>query len=75
MHASPNDQLSEADMKTLNKYMVNRIAYIFKLIIEESWIELDFLIRSTDGMYGSQWDEAEPDDGGTRRIIEMMLRK
>ncbi|QNB47796.1 hypothetical protein BR63_16900 [Thermanaerosceptrum fracticalcis] len=33
MHA--NRQLSQDDMKTLNKFMVNRLAYVFTLIIEE----------------------------------------
>lgn len=75
MHSNPNNQLSETDMKVLNKFLVNRVAYIFKLIIEERWIEFDFLIRNTDMMYGNSWDAAEPDDGGTRKIIEMMLKK
>lgn len=75
MHAHPNNQLSETDMKTLNKFMVNRLAYIFTLIIEERWIEFDLLIRNTDMMYGNGWDEAEPDDGDARKIIEMMITK
>ncbi|MBE9916444.1 hypothetical protein G8C92_20715 [Paenibacillus donghaensis] len=75
MHASPNNQLSQEDMKTLNKFMVNKIAYIFKLIIENRWIELDFLIRHTDMIYGHDWDNAEPDDGDNRKIIEMMMKK
>ncbi|MNC76305.1 hypothetical protein D3C75_1280000 [compost metagenome] len=75
MHATPNNQLSEEDMKTLNKFMVNRLAYIFKLIFEERWMEFDFLIKSTDRIYGHSWDEADPDDGGTRKIIELMLKK
>ncbi|QUL55194.1 hypothetical protein KDC22_00950 [Paenibacillus tritici] len=75
MHATPNNQLSEEDMKTLNKFMVNRLAYIFKLVIEERWMEFDFLIKSTDRLYGHSWDEAEPDDGETRKIIEMLLKK
>ena len=72
MHAHPNNQLSEEDMKTLNKFMVNRLAYIFTLIIEERWIEFDYLVRGIDRIYGHSWNEAEPDDGGTRKIIEMM---
>ncbi|MCR8845307.1 hypothetical protein NQ117_16605 [Paenibacillus sp. SC116] len=75
MHANPNNQLSDSDMKTLNKFMVNRIAYIFKLIIEKRWIELDFLIRQIDRWYGHGWDAAIPDDGDTRKIIELMLKK
>lgn len=75
MHASPNNQLSQEDMKILNKFMVNKIAYVFKLIIENRWIELDFLIKHTDMMYGHDWDNAEPDDGDNRKIIEMMMKR
>nr|WP_092072790.1 hypothetical protein [Dendrosporobacter quercicolus]NSL48886.1 hypothetical protein [Dendrosporobacter quercicolus DSM 1736]SDM49930.1 hypothetical protein SAMN04488502_10552 [Dendrosporobacter quercicolus] len=74
MHAHPNNQLSETDMKTLNKFMINRLAYIFTLIIEERWIEFSFLIRTNDMMFGKDWDEAEPDDGSTKEIIEMILK-
>lgn len=75
MHAAPNNQLSEDDMKTLNKFMVNRLAYVFQLIIEERWGEFDILIRHTDYLYGSGWDEPEPDDGDTRKIIELLFKK
>lgn len=74
MHASPNDQLSESDMKTLNKFMVNRLAYVFTLIVEERWIEFDFLMKSF-GVYGVNWDKAEPDDGGNRKIIEIIMNR
>lgn len=67
MHA--NGQLSQADMKTLNKFMVNRLAYVFKLIIEEKWCELDFLIRKIDTFYGNHWDMAVPDNGNTIKIM------
>ena len=66
MHADPKKQLLDNDMKILNKFMVNRLAYVFKLIIEKRWIEFNFLVIQTDLMYGHDWDEAEPDDGGTR---------
>lgn len=75
MHANPSKQITDTDMMILNKYMVNRVAYIFKLIIEERWMELDFVIRNTDKWYGHDWDEAQPDDGDTRKIIELLLKK
>lgn len=37
-------------------------------------IEFDFLVKSIDSMYGRDWDEAEPDDGGNREVIEMMIK-
>ena len=58
MHA--NGQLSQDDMKILNKYMVNRIAGILKLIQEEQWAKLEILMRAY-GIYGCDWDKAEPD--------------
>ena len=54
--------------------MVNRLAYVFSLMIEERWIEFDFLVRSIDSMYGRDWDEAETDDGGNREVIEMIIK-
>lgn len=72
MHS--NRQLSEEDMKTLNKFMVNRLAYIFSLIVEERWIELNILVRSHDSFYGHNWDEAEVDDGDMRKYIELQLK-
>lgn len=74
MHADPDSQLSESDMKTLNKYMVNRLAYVFKLIIENRWMEFDYLIKSIDFWSGHNWDKAEPDDGGIREEFEEAMR-
>ncbi len=62
-------------MKILNKFMVNRLAYVFTLIIEERWIEFDFLVGNIDWMYAHDWDEAEPDDGDTRKLIEIMMKR
>ena len=42
MHA--NDQLSENDMKTLNKYMVNRIAGLLTAIADNNWLQLELLL-------------------------------
>lgn len=75
MHANPNNQLSEEDMKVLNKFMVNRLAYVFTLIIEDRWIEFEFLVRSIDSMFGRNWDEAEPDDGNIRKAIETSMKR
>ncbi|TGV31417.1 hypothetical protein EN829_032955 [Mesorhizobium sp. M00.F.Ca.ET.186.01.1.1] len=72
-HMHANNQLTEENMKTLNKFMVNRLAYIFSLIVEERWIEFDFLIRTTHSHFGHEWDEAEPDDGGTKELIKWQM--
>lgn len=73
MHA--NGKLTESDMKILNKFMVNRLAYIFSLIIKEEWIKFNFLVNMTDNFYGRHWDPAEPDDGGTEEIIKKLLNQ
>lgn len=70
MHA--NGQLSQGDMKTLNKFMVNRLAYVFQLIIENRWQEFEVLVRF-ESMYGNSWDPAVPDGGGLREILLMEL--
>lgn len=58
MHA--NNQLSEDDMKTLNKYMVNRIAGLLTAIADNNWLQLELLL-SYYRLFGTDWDEAEPD--------------
>ncbi len=58
MHA--NNQLSEHDMMTLNKYMVNKIAGLLTAIANDDWLKLEFLFLHYK-IYGSQWDNAEPD--------------
>ncbi|NLL51622.1 MAG: hypothetical protein GX248_02830 [Peptococcaceae bacterium] len=63
MFTCRNRQLSEDDLRIINKFMINRLAYVFKLIIEDRWIEFDFLVRSIYEIYGHEWDEPEPDDG------------
>ena len=55
--------------------MVNRLAYVFTLIVEERWIEFNILVQSNDWMFGHDWDEAEIDDGGMRKYIELKLKK
>jgi len=58
MHA--NNQLPEDDMKTLNKYMVNRIAGLLTAIANNNWLQLELLL-AYHRLFGTDWDEAEPD--------------
>jgi len=55
-----NGQLSENDMKTLNKYMVNRIAGLLKTMAENNWLQLELLLHYYKD-YGSGWDKVETD--------------
>ncbi|WP_083659881.1 MULTISPECIES: hypothetical protein [Paenibacillus] len=72
MHA--DGQLSESDMKKLNKFVHNRLAYVFQLIVQDRWLELDFLIKSRS-YSGTGWDKSEPDDGDNRAILKRMLNR
>lgn len=75
MHADVNKNITDEDMKILNKYIVNRIAYIFTLISKDQWAEFNFLIESIDLMFGHDWDEAIPDDGGIKDLFENEIGK
>lgn len=68
MHAEPNSQLSDDDMKKLNKFMVNRLAYAFQLILAEKWLEFHHLIV-VNSAFGMEWDDAEVDDDGLSELF------
>lgn len=70
MHAA--GQLSEEDMKTLNKYMVNRLAGILLAVYENKWLQLELLHEFLKG-FGNQWDPAEPDMEDLDLIWEMNI--
>lgn len=74
-HADVKKNITDEDMKKLNKYMVNRIAYIFTLILEDRWLEFNFLVEQLDFMFGKHWDEAILDDGGMRELFENEINK
>ena len=42
IHANPDKQLTDDDMKILNKFVHNRLTYVFDLIINERWAEFAF---------------------------------
>lgn len=67
MHA--NGQLTEENMKTLNKYMVNRIAGLLKLINDGEWIKIELMLNFLQ-YYGVDWDKAEYDNSD----IELIFR-
>lgn len=58
MHAA--GKLTEEDMKTLNKYMVNRIAGLVKLMQEGEWLKIELLCNALR-YFGTEWDKAEMD--------------
>lgn len=66
-------KLSESDMKTLNKYMVNRIAGILSAIEEGEWLKLE-LLYSFYRLYGTDWDAAEPDKEEMELIFQQLKK-
>lgn len=54
------EKISQNDMKTLNKFMVNRIAGLLTAIGDNSWLKLELLLHYYK-IYGSECDKAEPD--------------
>jgi hypothetical protein len=69
MHADKEKNINDEDMEILNKYMVNKLAYVFQLIKEEKWMELQFIVQSINKIFGKEWDDAKPDDGGMKDLF------
>ena len=80
-----NHQLTQNDMKTLNKYMVNRIAGLLTAVADHKWLHLEALLAHYQ-LYGTEWDKVEPDmeeidsvlkyvieDGSRRKIPSTVL--
>ena len=65
-------QLSESDMKTLNKYMVDRIARVLFLATENRWLELELLLAFYME-YGIDWDKPNIDLSEVENSIAMHL--
>ena len=57
MHA--DGRLSQEDMKALNVYMVNHLAWVLARALEGNWSQLETLF-SMLSMYGKEWDPADP---------------
>lgn len=69
-----NKQLSQNDMKTLNKFMVNRLAYVIDLLLSEKWVEFGLFV-DFHKYTGTEWDTAEKDSGDIPLLIEKMVEK
>ena len=53
-------KLSQKDMKTLNKFMVNRVAGLLKTMHNEDWLKLELLLNFYSH-FGLDWDKPVPD--------------
>ncbi|WP_072903259.1 hypothetical protein [Hathewaya proteolytica] len=60
-------------MKTLNKYMVNRLEGILLAVYEKKWLQLELLHEFLTG-FGDEWDPAEPDMKDLDLIWERNLK-
>ena len=58
MHA--NGQLSQNDMKTLNQFMVNRIAGLIYKMNHGNWLQIELLLGYLK-LYGANWDPVVPE--------------
>src|SRR5574344_121848 len=57
LHAGKDSKLTDDDMKMLNKYMVNHIAYLLNLVNQNKWHELKEIIE-TYYPDAEKWDKA-----------------
>ncbi|MCL2176554.1 MAG: hypothetical protein FWB72_01175 [Firmicutes bacterium] len=62
MHAAPNSKLSDADMKTLNKFCVDKIFTFLTMMKNNKVAELTEIIEFGI-QYGSNWDEPQYREG------------
>ena len=69
MHS--DGKLSQEDMKTLNKFMVNRISGLLKTLDKEEWLKLELLLNFYS-LFGRNWDKPVPD---TDEIDTIYLNK
>lgn len=58
MHS--DGKLSQDDMKTLNKFMVNRIAGLLETMHKGEWLKLELLLNFYK-LYGNDWDKPVAD--------------
>lgn len=66
-------KLSQEDMKTLNKFMVNKIAGIIKVMSEGQWAKLASLIDSYEKT--DEWDLAEPDTTEIEKVFNYFCNR
>ena len=58
MHS--DGKLSQEDMKTLNKFMVNRISGLLNTLNSGEWLKLELLLNFYS-LFGKNWDKPVPD--------------
>ena len=72
MHS--NNQLSQEDMYTLNKFVCNRVAYIIQCLQQEEYVKLAYLVNNPFSQsMGSNWDKVKPDGKDCEAAMEYFL--
>ena len=71
IHAGPDSRLSDQDMEIINKYMVNHLAYILKLLFEDRWMEFFFAATMYEN-FGRNWDKPNTREV-EEEIIDLMI--
>ena len=64
-------KLTQDDMRTLNKYMVNRLAGLFSLMLDGQWAKLMAVYEHCYKRLGKDWDPAEPDTAEIEALFEL----
>lgn len=68
-------QLTEEDMKILNRFMVNRIAGLLDTMRKGEWLKLDILLHYYNTFFGTEWDKAEIDTKEIDELYEYEVNK
>lgn len=59
MHTDRSKNITEEDMRILNKYMVDHIEIILELFAENNFTDI-YLFSLFSGLYCSNWDDPDP---------------
>lgn len=70
MHS--NNLLTQGDMKTVNKYMVNRIAGLITAIADNKWLHLEVLLSHYQ-LFRTEWDKVEPDLEEINSVLKYII--
>lgn len=65
MHSDPNKNITNEDMKTLNKYMVDSIDAVLKMLSEDRFFTMLFFALTSE-VYGNNWDKPNPESAEKR---------
>lgn len=62
MHSDSNKNITDEDMKELNKYMMSRLATFFYLMRNEDFIKIHNLLSFHMNYFGKDWDNVSQEE-------------